>query len=59
MAVNDPVTFYAASLSTFQPASGVVILVLMAFSYSTAQLFWHETDGTNTASNYSKDLELI
>ena len=52
MAVNDPVNFYANASNTFQPASGVHIMVLTCFSYSTDNYFGI-SNGVTNASNYS------
>jgi len=52
MAVNDPVNFYANASNTFQPAAGVQIMILTAFSYSTDSYFGI-TNGVTNASNYS------
>ena len=52
MAVGDAVNFYSHATATFQPASGVEIMVLTIFTYSHSNYFGI-TNGTDIASNYS------
>ena len=54
MAVGDIINFNGDSASSYQPAAGIEIMVLMIYINNTA-MWWGMTDGTTVTRNYSND----
>ena len=53
MAVGDSVNQSLHSSTSFQPASGVEIMVLKAFNGGDTDWYYGITDGTNNALHYT------